>query len=493
MLPNKATLRLQEQLIQQLGDSSYRRREAAMKQLVSFPFVSPALMSRALNGTNLEIRRRCQKVQKLIEVSTRRRLRMVYLKILEQGVRGLASEVLDSMTYCGNSVLVLTATRALCETATPRDLELLKHRLQTSSDATIRIAAIQAYEHLLGSNADDVLHRQLQTKNERIRLAVARAFANHGNRTALPHLVSLLSSEQLSVRIQAIQLLRQFTGRKFRFAPYDSKAARQVAVEKWKAWLKKSAAVAKLHYPLQQTISDYRRILVCDFFKHKLVELDLDGNVIEETPVGKNPWGIQRLSNGNRLVAVYSTRSVCEIDESGKRVWKITNLPGGPTSVERLPNGNTLVACSDSHRVVEINPQGNIIWNLRLAGRPTDAQRLENGRTLVTLQNANRVIEIDNQGKVYWSINNLAGPFSARRLKNGNTLVSSVNDGSAREYDIAKKLLRFQRGYVLPYDIQRFENGNTLIMHQQGITILDENWREIKLLPFKNGSKCFRY
>lgn len=98
------------------------------------------------------------------------------------------------------------------------------------------------------------------------------------------------------------------------------------------------------------------------------------------------------LANGHYLVAHLHDQKVVEYDGEGKVVWEC-KTPGGPHSVERLPNGNTMVACGDNGEpcVVELAPDKSIVWKLGnddLPGRPlrfmTGFVRLRNGNLLVS-------------------------------------------------------------------------------------------------------------
>ncbi|HEY3787922.1 MAG TPA: PQQ-binding-like beta-propeller repeat protein [Urbifossiella sp.] len=65
-----------------------------------------------------------------------------------------------------------------------------------------------------------------------------------------------------------------------------------------------------------------------------------------------------------------NTILICEMDKvaeynlkTGKQVWKYTT--NMPTSVQRLPNGNTLIASLNQNRAVEVDPAGEVVWEYR--------------------------------------------------------------------------------------------------------------------------------
>ena len=144
------------------------------------------------------------------------------------------------------------------------------------------------------------------TTDDRVKVEVARALANHGNRKSLDLLVSLLGSQSLAVRVQSAKVLRQFTGQAFEFTPYETAKIRAAAIGRWKTWVEQKSELVSLRFPLTNFNRDHGRILICDYSRHRLVEMDLTGKIVWETKVGRNPWGVQGLENGHRLVASYS-------------------------------------------------------------------------------------------------------------------------------------------------------------------------------------------
>ncbi len=120
-----------------------------------------------------------------------------------------------------------------------------------------------------------------------------------------------------------------------------------------------------------------------------LVPQLLDKVVREYTPEGKIVWEAKtpdwpftaiRLDNGNTLVGCTVGNLVVEFDPKGEIVWKVTNddLPGKPISdacgIQRLPNGNTVIASyrasGDSVKLTEVTPDKKIVWTHRDPKRP---------------------------------------------------------------------------------------------------------------------------
>jgi hypothetical protein len=199
------------------------------------------------------------------------------------------------------------------------------------------------------------------------------------------------------------------------------------------------------------------------------------------------------LPSGHRLVGSYGERSVVEFDDKGEEVWRVDGLPGGPTSIQRLDNGNTLIACTEGSQIVEIDPAKKTVWKATIDGRPVDARRLDDGRTLVTLQHAQKVVEIDESGKVGWEISGLGMAFSAERLENGNTLVCALGHNRIREYDRAGKIVWEKGAFANPYCAQRIAGGHTLVVDNTGLTEIDPLGNVVSRIQMQNVSRAWRY
>ena len=120
-----------------------------------------------------------------------------------------------------------------------------------------------------------------------------------------------------------------------------------------------------------------------------LVPQLLDKVVREYTPEGKIVWEAKtpdwpftaiRLDDGNTLVGCTVGNLVVEFDPKGQIAWKVANddLPGRPISdacgVQRLANGNTVIASyrasGDSVKLTEVTRDKKIVWTHRDPKRP---------------------------------------------------------------------------------------------------------------------------
>ena len=71
--------------------------------------------------------------------------------------------------------------------------------------------------------------------------------------------------------------------------------------------------------------------------------------------------GLDVLGNGRVLITQRS--GVAEFEPNGNQVWQAAF--NQPVSVQRLPNGNTLVAGSGAATVVELDRNGQPVWDYK--------------------------------------------------------------------------------------------------------------------------------
>jgi|GEM_PF-2449142 len=194
-----------------------------------------------------------------------------------------------------------------------------------------------------------------------------------------------------------------------------------------------------------------------------------------------------------------------------------------PRSVQRLANGNTLVADRVNGMVVEVRPDGTMAWSYSKADDPDlvwpfSAQRLASGNTLITDRRGTRVFEVDRQKRLVWQygsteewgtgIDRISDPFSAVRLANGNTLICDNKEGNrvievrTSDYDPdapdhgytpASIVWRYGVDGVIgsgpgllrsPRSAQRLSNGNTLIC---------DAWTHVVIEVTRDGRIAWQY
>lgn len=108
-----------------------------------------------------------------------------------------------------------------------------------------------------------------------------------------------------------------------------------------------------------------------------VVEIDSDGKVQHELPLGYGAYMAIRLANGHTLIACAEDSEVIEVDKDWKTVWRLgsKDLPGivlhNVAGIQRLKNGNTVLCNWQGHghigeqpQLVEVNRDKKVVWTL---------------------------------------------------------------------------------------------------------------------------------
>jgi len=489
-LPSDDNKLTAQKLIANLGGPRFGDRQRATEQLANLPWLPLAELEKAAAGGSAEVRSRARRA---IELWRQRghdgRLARVLAEVERRRIRGLAPVLLQALEHWGDAFRQRSVRRALAATVTAQDRPLLQAGLGSAS-AAVRRGAVEALARLLGDSAAQMLLAKRGDPDDGVRLAAARELANLGRREALSTLVGLLESESAAVRHRSGQVLRAATGQSYGFIAHVDQEVAQKAVQQWRKWVERHGPTAKLAFPLKLPPPELGRILICAW-PHRLIELE--GETGRERVLAANfryLWGCQGLPDGRRLAVDYRLRLLVEYAADG-RLLRREKLPGRPTSVERLADGNTLIALADENRLIELSPTGKIAWSLDLPGRPTVAQRLPNGNTIVNLHSAREVVEIDRRGKVVWRLTGLKRPLTMQHLANGNTLVCEMSENAVIEYDRAGNEIWRVAGLANPAQAQRLADGDTLVSDSEGLHRFNPQGK--KVWQFKTARCRFHY
>jgi len=430
-------------LINELGSDNYRQRRHAREVLGKMTNLPISELNRARQSIDPEVR---ASAAMLLEYSKKRSnrdspdgiTRAVCDVIVEQRIAGLFDDLLATTElFDGDEPTLDRLYKAIVASAVDSEVDKLK-QLVNDSRRQRRIAGIQGLARVQRQDCQAFLQQILSDKDDLVKLISARELANLGNRESIQALLELLESEQLPVRLQANRILLALTGENFKFYAFESDEKRSVAVAEWASWAKEKSANAELAFPLVETDVVLERILISDYSAGKLVELDWNGNEIWTHEV-ENPWGVQGLSNGHRLVGLYSQGSIVEFDAEGKEVRRIESIPGNPMGFCPLENGNLLVAASESGKILEYDNQGKLIWENEIGGRPTDIKILENGNMIVALMDQSRIVEVNREGERIREIETEASPLSVQVTSRGTFITAHSSLQAAVEYDLEGK------------------------------------------------------
>lgn len=185
------------------------------------------------------------------------------------------------------------------------------------------------------------------------------------------------------------------------------------------------------------------KVLVGEYDGRRVTERDRAGKVLWEYKVPNGVIEVQRLGNGNTLVA--TNYEIREVTRSGKVVFSHAERGGNIFSAQRLANGNTLYGLYTGS-LIELGRGGKKVREVGI-DPPTcglvSVEVLPGGRYLMPQTAANRVVELDGSGKVTWQVA-VNAPTSVAVLPGGNLLVGSHRLNSVREIDRQGKVLSEQ-------------------------------------------------
>lgn len=157
----------------------------------------------------------------------------------------------------------------------------------------------------------------------------------------------------------------------------------------------------------------------------RIVELNADGQQIKEQTFKTNITGVHdqfrqivQTPDNTYLIPLMGKGEVIEMNQQGEIINQAQS-GGNPFSLRVLDNGNWLVACGDAHHFVEINPQNKQI--IRKVGTDDIANvsllfvaeliRYKNGNTLICNWNGHSpdksqplLLEVNPGNQVVWSL-----------------------------------------------------------------------------------------
>src|SRR5262249_52205367 len=146
-----------------------------------------------------------------------------------------------------------------------------------------RPLALLALERAAGAESLADLRPLLTDRAEGVRLAAARAVAQHAPGESLDTLIGLLDGESVQVRADAVALLKARRGRGAGATAYDPAERRREEADRWRKWLKDEGATAKLSVPPRDLRVAPSRTLLCLFNPFGVVELGADGKRVFTT------------------------------------------------------------------------------------------------------------------------------------------------------------------------------------------------------------------
>ena len=182
------------------------------------------------------------------------------------------------------------------------------------------------------------------------------------------------------------------------------------------------------------------RLLVSERDKSRVSLLDQrTGKTIRSISEIISVTDAELLENGN-ILGLHGTGIVTEHDVNGKVVREFGGL-NNPFDVDRLSNGNTIVADSGNDRLVEFDGEGKIVWEKTDLAFPNNVFRMEDGRTLYTTYTSGDVVMLGPDGKELWRTH-LDGTLYAVYCAEGEVYVADGGNQTIWVLEMNGKRLR---------------------------------------------------
>jgi HEAT repeat protein len=529
-----------EELIVQLGDQSFARRERATTQLLTLGPKVIGLLRAAAKSSDLEQARRAGAcLEQILKNEQKEKLPTSAPRLLAVRKPPAACEALLAYLPFNDDVAMKDEICKALKTLAVQDGKPDPAILAALSDslAMRRAAAAEALVSATGTGLPEV-RKLLADADPQVRLGVAMALVYAQDREAVPALIDLVAELPTEQAWEAEELLRRIAGAKAPSAVRsDDAAARQKVRAAWQTWWKENAAAVNLA-GLEKGTAVPGLIVVAEFGPNGNFGQAFNGfgggpvigpngqiimGVPVQQPVAKgalpgNPgngtdrlialdrnfkvhWQIENLDYpiefqilpGNRvLIAEYFGNRVTERDHTGKILWQAPNLPGTPMNVQRLANGNTFIATYGAPKkggcvLVEVDRASKTVATFNNVGNAPyvrAAYKMADGR-MICCVTPNSCVQLDATGKEIKRFQVPLG-FLAGFQYFGNIDVSPKghiifvqNANTVVEYDPDGKLI-WQTNVANANRATRLANGNTLVgVMAGGVIELDQTGKTV--------------
>jgi hypothetical protein len=431
-------------LIAQLGSEDFARRDEASRRLTALAGVARADLERASRDQDREVARRAKDLLTEAERREAALVRAALREVTRRKTPGAVPLLLDNARVWEQFDTRQAAERALTAAARPEDAEALRRALGAANEA-VRLAAAVALLDQGDRRALPVLGRLLDSEDLPTRNPAGRVL-----RAVTGQDMGFLAYDPAERRVRAAARWRGWideAGPAARLslpAPAQSPVGKVLLCNYEKSHVVEldegGRKVWELRYPEAGCCrgrADGHRLLGA---RRRVDEYDAEGQPVWGLDISGDVLAVRRLPSGHTLVSlVREGEARLEEYRPDKSVcWEASLGEDLGMDVQRLPDGNTLVALKATHRLVEVDRWGKGVWEVEAGGEPDSVQRLKDGHTVVALHYGSKVVEVDRGGKAVWSYP-IRHPTHAQRLPDGHTVISNVE--KVIEIDAVGKVL----------------------------------------------------
>lgn len=489
------------ELVETLGDNSFRKRARATLELDQAGQQALPFLQKGLHAEDEEIVRRselCLEKVLVTEETEAPRIVAAARLLAHRKPDGAAKALIDFLPFIHDKSVIDQIQDMLPGVVVEKGKPAPEAVQALKDSFAVRRAVAGAALARVGEH-EEVL-KLLRDPDLDVRLLVARSLAQSKEAKAVPVLIALLEQLPPEKAWQAEDLLYQLAADT---APNVSLGANVPAAKvrkTWEKWWKDHQGQAKtllaklsqlpgqlgytlvaqmtrggrgtsgrvmeinkrgqvrwkfggVRYPVDAQVVGHNRVLVVEYLNRRVTERDFKGNIHWTYSISL-PLSCQRLPNGNTFVV--SRRLLVELDRNGKQVYA-HRTPQTVYAAAKLRNGQIVMISNSNRTCIRINAQGKKIKEFGAGpvytmGGSIDA--LPNGHILVPEYSHNRVVEYTPDGKVFWQAP-VRFPTTVQRLANGNTLVVSMTEQRILEINRNRRVVWSYRADGRPWCARR--------------------------------------
>jgi hypothetical protein len=252
LLNQKQDRKLLAKYVSELDSNDFSKRERASLNLSRLPVIDRTFLEESLNGSNPEVSFR---IRSILKQNNKERfdgmIRALSYEIIRGKHEGLLSDLFSSVEdreQYSMGGMWRSFAEASIVTADVTDVQLLKLKLISDNDM-IRYSSVKTLLSLLGQKSLPLIAKNIKDQNSHIKWECANAFMKFQRRECLVPLAELLMcDEDFGLRWRSLESLRNITGQEFGYYAAGNAEERSVPATKWKDWIKKNSASAKLNF-----------------------------------------------------------------------------------------------------------------------------------------------------------------------------------------------------------------------------------------------------
>jgi HEAT repeat protein len=482
-------------LVGKLGSSSHAERQRAIADLVAQGTRAVPFVREALKAADPEQVRRAESCLRLLAHTEEAPLPLAAARMLAlRKPDGAVEALLAYLPFAEGEALVNEVQEALTVLALQNgkpDPALVRALSDSFGPRRTAAAAVLARSGNLEHRG--LVRKLAQDADPAMRMRVALALAEGGDKEALPLLIDGLATFPAELAGQTLEALALLAGDKGPTQALGSDApARQKCRDAWAAWLRSNEAALDLRR-LQSTQALLGYTLLVE------VGAGGQGRVLEVGRDGKTRWQIDNLQypvdayvlGGQRvLITEYNGRRITERDFKGNVLWQKDDLRNQPTNAQRLANGNTFIATMNE--LLEVDRAGKLVFSHAIAGIVA-AYKSRDG-TITYLTGQGTCVRLDTSGKQIKSFpsgRGVAWTSGIDVLANGHVLVSQTDRGAVAELDNEGKTVWQATGLNLT-TATRLANGHVLVASHPNQSVVELDRAGKTVWEFKDGYHQYR-